>query len=298
MGMFTKLILYFLRTQLSGWSDGTITEQRTRQEKSVRFLRLPKQIKIHPITDFDISSEWIEPQNAGSGIILYLHGGAYALGSVNSHRELIARLAVATNCKALAIDYRRAPENPFPAALEDSKKAYSWLLTRGIKASQICIAGDSAGGGLAIATLLALQEKGMPLPAGVFCFSPWLDLTLSGDSVIKNTHLDLILNAEILEKYVDYYVGNHSANDPLISPLFGDLSGLPPIHIQSGRNEILLGDSFRFYERAVKAGVDVNLKIWDDMFHVFQLISFFPETKESLMLVSEFVARVLKFDNH
>ncbi len=298
MNIFTKLLLSILRTQLSGWSDGTTTEQRTRQEKSVRFLRLPKQIKIHPITDFDIPSEWIEPPNAGSGIILYLHGGAYALGSVNSHRELIARLAVATNCKALAIDYRRAPENPFPAALEDSKKAYSWLLTRGIKASQICIAGDSAGGGLAIATLLALREKGMPLPAGVFCFSPWLDLTLSGDSVIKNMHLDPILSAEILEKYVNYYVGNHSANDPLISPLFGDLSGLPPIHIQSGRNEILLDDSFRFYERAVKAGVDVNLKIWDDMFHVFQLFSFFPETKESLMLVSEFVARVLKFDNH
>ena len=298
MNIFTKLLLSILRTQLSGWSDGTITEQRTRQEKSVRFLRLPKQIKIHPITDFDISSEWIEPPNAGSGIILYLHGGAYALGSVNSHRELIARLAVATNCKALAIDYRRAPENPFPAALEDSKKAYSWLLTRGIKASQICIAGDSAGGGLAIATLLALREKGMPLPAGVFCFSPWLDLTLSGDSVIKNMHLDPILSGKILEKYVNYYIGNHHADDPLVSPLFGDLKSLPPIHLQSGRNEILLGDSFRFYERAVKAGVDVNLKIWDDMFHVFQLISFFPETKESLMLVSEFVARVLKFDNH
>jgi len=297
MGIFTKLILYILRTQLSGWSDGTISAQRTRQEKSVRFFRLPKQIKTESFTEIGTPSEWITPPNAGTGIILYLHGGAYALGSVNSHRELIARLALATNCKVLAINYRLAPENPFPAALGDSIRAYSWLLASGSKASQICIAGDSAGGGLAIATLLALQEQGMLLPAGVFCFSPWLDLTLSGDSVIKNMHLDPILSAEILEKYVNYYVGNHSANDPLISPLFGDLSGLPPIHIQSGRNEILLDDSFRFYEGAVKAGVDVTLKIWDDMFHVFQLFSFFPETKESLMLVSEFVARGLKFDN-
>lgn len=284
----------FLRTQLSGWSEGTITEQRTRQEKSVRFFRLPKQIKTEAITEFGIPSEWITPPNAGPGVILYLHGGAYALGSINSHRELIARLVVNTSCKALAVNYRLAPEHPYPAALEDAIRAYSWLISSGIEPSRICIAGDSAGGGLAISMLLSLREKGMLLPAGVFCLSPWLDLTLSGDSVTKNRHNDPILSATILEKYVNYYIGTHNANDPLISPLFGDLSGLPPIHIQSGRNEILLDDSIRFYEKAQQAGVDVTLKIWDDMFHVFQLFSFLPETQESMKQVSEFVAGIMR----
>jgi acetyl esterase/lipase len=293
MGNLTKIMMYFLRSQLSGWSEGTITEQRARQEKSVRFFRLPKQVRCKAISDLGVPSEWIDSPDSSAGIILYLHGGAYALGSVHSHREMIARLVLATNCKALAINYRLAPENPFPAALEDVIMAYDWLLSNGVDPAQICFSGDSAGGGLAIATLIALHEQGIPLPAGVFCFSPWLDLTLSGDSVLKNMNHDPILSATILQKYVNYYIGNHNATDPLISPLFGDLRGLPPIHIQSGRNEILLDDSVRFYEKARQTGVDVTLKIWDDMFHVFQLFSFLPETQESMKQVSAFINRVL-----
>lgn len=296
MGTLSKIMMYFLRSQLSGWSEGSITEQRYRQEKSVRFFRLPKQIRSQATTDFGVPSEWIDSPDSGNGIILYLHGGAYALGSIHSHRELIARLVVATNCKALAINYSLAPENPFPAALEDSVQGYTWLLSNGVQPSQISIAGDSAGGGLAIATLIALREQGIPLPAGVFCFSPWLDLTLSGDSVTKNMHLDPILSGSILQKYVNYYIGNHIANDPLISPLFGDLRGLPPIHLQSGQNEILLDDSVRFYEKAQNAGVDVTLKIWDDMFHVFQLFSFLPETQESMKQISAFVSRIMNVE--
>jgi acetyl esterase/lipase len=293
MGNLTKIMMYFLRSQLSGWSEGTITDQRARQEKSVRFFRLPKQVRCKAISDLGVPSEWIVSPDSGTGIILYLHGGAYALGSIQSHREMIARLVLTTNCKALAINYRLAPENPFPAAFEDVIMAYEGVLSGGVAPSQICIAGDSAGGGLAIATLFALREQGIPLPAGVFCFSPWLDLTLSGDSVLKNMNHDPILSATILQKYVNYYIGNHNATDPLISPLFGDLRGLPPIHIQSGRNEILLDDSVRFYEKARQTGVDVTLKIWDDMFHVFQLFSFLPETQESMKQVSEFLSRVI-----
>jgi acetyl esterase/lipase len=297
MGTQTKIIMYFLRKQLSGWSKGTINEQRARQEKSVRFFRLPKQIRRQVITDIGVPSEWIDSPDSCSGTILYLHGGAYALGSINSHRELIARLVNTTNCRALAINYRLAPENPFPAALEDAINAYDWLISIGINPSRICIAGDSAGGGLAIATLLALREKDMPLPAGVLCFSPWFDLTLSGDSVYKNENLDPILSSSILETYVNYYIGSNKASEPMISPLFGDLRGLPPIHIQSGRNEILLDDSVRFYEKAQQAGVDVTLKIWDDMIHVFQLFDFLPETKESMKQVSAFVSRVMNSNN-
>lgn len=297
MGTQTKIIMYFLRKQLSGWSKGTINEQRARQEKSARFFRLPKQIRRQVITDIGVPSEWIHSPDSCSGTILYLHGGAYALGSINSHRELIARLVNTTNCRALAINYRLAPENPFPAALEDAINAYDWLISIGINPSRICIAGDSAGGGLAIATLLALREKDMPLPAGVLCFSPWFDLTLSGDSVYKNENLDPILSSSILETYVNYYIGSNKASEPMISPLFADLRGLPPIHIQSGRNEILLDDSVRFYEKAQQAGVDVTLKIWDDMIHVFQLFDFLPETKESMKQVSAFVSRVMNSNN-
>jgi acetyl esterase/lipase len=297
MGTQTKIIMYFLRKQLSGWSKGTINEQRARQEKSARFFRLPKQIRRQVITDIGVPSEWIDYPNSCSGTILYLHGGAYALGSINSHRELIARLVNTTNCRALTINYRLAPENPFPAALEDAINAYDWLISIGINPSRICIAGDSAGGGLAIATLLALREKDMPLPAGVLCFSPWFDLTLSGDSVYKNENLDPILSSSILETYVNYYIGSNKASEPMISPLFADLRGLPPIHIQSGRNEILLDDSVRFYEKAQQAGVDVTLKIWDDMIHVFQLFDFLPETKESMKQVSAFVSRVMNSNN-
>ncbi|HSM23955.1 MAG TPA: alpha/beta hydrolase [Anaerolineaceae bacterium] len=292
--LLTKLILYLMRNQLSKWHEGSIEEQRTRQEKSTRFFRLPKKIQSTIFSIDGIQAEWIETEGDQAGTILYLHGGAYALGSVDTHRELISRLVINTNCKTLAINYRRAPEYPFPAALEDTLKSYDWLLSSGISQSQICFGGDSAGGGLAIASLLALREKDVPLPAGVFCFSPWLDLTLSGGSMHTLRHLDPILSHTILTTYVDYYTNGYKATDPLISPLFAEnLRNLPPILIQSGRNEVLLDDAIRFYEKAHQAGVDVTLKIWDDMFHVFQLIPFLQESKESMEEVSEFVARVL-----
>lgn len=297
MSVFTKFVLFFLRSQLSGWHKGTIAEQRTRQERSTRFLRVSKQIRIQRTSDPGVLSEMIEMSGSEPGIILYLHGGAFALGSVNSHRELISRVVKETNCKALAVNYPLAPENPFPAALEDAIKAYEWLLKSGYLPSQICIAGDSAGGGLAISTLLALQEKGIPLPAGAFCFSPWFDLTLSGNSIIENMKVDPILCGEVLKKYVDYYIGDHQPTEPLISPLFADLNGLPPLLIHSGRDEILLDDSVRFYEKAKNAGVDITLTIWDDMFHVFQLFSFLPATKESIKQVSAFVSQFISQNN-
>ncbi len=291
-GLLTKFIRYFLQTQLSGWSEGTITEQRARQEKSARFFRYPKQVQSQVIYLAGVSSEWIENPDSTAGTILYLHGGAYALGSVNTHRELIARLVISTRCKALAINYRRAPENPFPAALEDTLSAYQWLLSQGHDPSRIFIAGDSSGGGLAIAALLALRANDSPLPAGAFCLSPWLDLTLSGNTISKNARLDPLLSASILEVYASLYAGTSKATDPLISPLFADLRNLPPIHLQSGANEILLDDSVRFYEKARQAGVDVTLKIWPELFHVFQLFSFLPETAESFKQVGIFVNRI------
>lgn len=292
-GLQTNIFMHFLRTQLSGWYKGSITEQRARQEKSTRFFRMPRQVRSQVINVDGVPSEWIESPDSHAGTILYLHGGAYALGSVNTHRELVGRLVIATKCCALAINYRLAPENPFPAALEDALSAYQWLLSKGISPARICLAGDSAGGGLAIATLLALRDREMPLPAGAFCFSPWLDLTLSGDSATKNEKLDPILSSLILEVYARSYTGKNAANNPLISPLFADLRNLPPIFMQSGKDEILRDDSLRFFEKAQQAGVDATLKTWEDMFHDFQLFPFLPQTKDSLEQVAIFLSRIL-----
>lgn len=274
------------------WASGTIDEQRVRQEKSTKFFKVPAEIRYQPVNINGIPSEWITSSTAKNGVILYLHGGAYALGSVNVHREYLARLALATQLKILAINYRLAPEHPYPAALEDSISAYHWLQQQGYDLSRIVIAGDSAGGGLTLATLVSLRDAGDPLPARAVCISPWLDLTLSGNSLRKNAKSDPILNAVILDKYARYYSGTEEIKSPLISPLFADLLGLPPILVQVGSDEILLDDSVRFSEIAQHSGVEVTLTIWEEMFHVFQIISFLPETTKAIIQVAEFLSSI------
>jgi acetyl esterase/lipase len=287
-----NLMLRLMRTQLAGWHKGTVAQQRARQERSARFFRVPEQAQWKAVSGGGIPGEWITSPEATSKTLLYLHGGAYALGSVNTHRALVARIAVAAKCSALAIDYRLAPENPFPAALEDSLAAYNWLIAEGLDPSHIILAGDSAGGGLAIATLLKLRDAGEPLPAGAFCFSPWLDLTLSSATLERNEKLDPMLKRSILEVYAKYYIGIDEDNNPYISPLQADLRGLPSIHLQTGSNEVLLDDSIRFYNKAQQAGVDISMRTWDDMFHVFQLIPFLPQAAEALQQVAEFMNRI------
>ena len=281
MSLRTRLVKRLLRFQLAGWSEGPIREQRARQERSTRFGRLPADVRCWHTSANGVAAEWIEAGDADMGVILYLHGGAYALGSIDTHREFVARLARAAGMRALAIDYRLAPEHPFPAA-------YGWLQTQGVAPSRIIVAGDSAGGGLALAALLELRNAGKPLPAGAVCISPWVDLTLSGASIQGKAQADCILDPSSLEMYAAYYAGEHDRASPLISPLFADLSGLPPLLIQVGMDEILLDDAKRCAERARQAGVDVTLEIWDEMFHVFQLFPFLPETKEAVGHIAEF----------
>lgn len=284
-----KIILGLLSSQLGGWHKGSIAEQRARQEKSARFFRVPTQVQCRPISAAGISAEWITGPEPEAATILYLHGGAYALGSINTHRELAARLAIASQCSVLIINYRLAPENPYPAALEDALTAYRWLISENHEPSRVFIAGDSAGGGLAVAALLALRDTRESLPAGALCFSPWLDLTQSGDTYRTNEKLDPILNRVILEGYARYYIGTEAADNPYISPLHADLRGLPPILLHCGKNEVLLGDSIRFCEKARQAGVKVTFRAWDDMIHEFQIIPLLPQAKESLQQAAEFI---------
>jgi acetyl esterase/lipase len=276
---------------MSGWSQGTIEEQRARSEGSPRWNRLPAGIHSQPVSAGGVAAEWLAAAGADPGVILYLHGGAYALGSINTHREFVARLADAAGVRGLAIDYRLAPEHPFPAALEDATTAYDWLLAGGVEPSQAILAGDSAGGGLALATLIALRDAGQPLPAGAVCISPWADLTLSGASIQGQARADSILDADSLEMYARLYAGDRDRASPLISPLFADLRGLPPLLIQVGTDEILLDDARRCAVRARQAGVDVTLEVWDGMFHVFQLVPFLPETKRAVGQIAGFASQ-------
>ena len=201
------------------------------------------------------------------------------------------------NIRSLVINYRLAPEHPHPAALEDAITAYRWLLTQGYDPSQIVIAGDSAGGGLALAALLALLDAGEPLPAGAVCISPWTDLALTGASMRSKAKVDHILDPNSLEMYARYYAGIDEVTSPLLSPLYADLKGLPPLLIQVGGDEILLDDATRLAEQAREAGVDVTLEIWDEMFHVFQLVSFLPETQKAVKHITDFAAKNLNLND-
>jgi acetyl esterase/lipase len=283
----TKRLIPF---QLSGWMEGPVTEKRVKIERMNRFARLPPGVQIEPATANGIPAAWITAPDAQTGALLYLHGGAYTTGSIASHRDLAARLAVATGLRVLSVDYRLAPEDPYPAALRDALAAYRWLLAQYIEPEQIAIAGDSAGGGLALAALLALRDGGDPLPAAAVCLSPWTDLTLSGASMQEKAALDPILDPAGLARFAALYAGSHPLDDPLISPHFADLRGLPPLLIQVGTDEVLFDDARRLAEHGRAAGLDTTLQVWDDLFHVFQAVPFLPETREALGHIDRFTA--------
>ncbi len=293
MSLLARIVKLMLPVQLRGWSQGSVEEQRARQARNGRFTRLPADIQCRPLTVDGVAAEWIAPPDAGSGVLLYLHGGAYVLGSIDTQRELIARLATASNVRALAVNYRLAPENPYPAALDDVRTAYSWLLAQGVEPCQIILAGDSAGGGLALALLASLRDSGEPLPAGAVCISPWTDLALSGASMQEKAKADRVLDPQSLQKYAGMYAADHALETPYISPLYANPHDFPPLLIQVGADEILLDDALRFAVKARAVGVDVALEVWDGMFHVFQMVAVLPETQEAVANIAEFVTTCL-----
>jgi len=211
------------------------------------------------------------PAGPGNATIVYLHGGGYVLGSARADRVLAAGLAQGAGASAFAPDYRLAPEYPFPAALDDAVAVYRALLERGADPNAIALAGDSAGGGLTLATALRLREEGLPLPAALVLISPWLDLTLSGASVSERADADPMLSVAGVASWAALYLDGRSADEPGASPLFADLTGLPPTLVQVGSDEILLSDSERFTERAGAAGVTVELEVYEGLWHDFQL---------------------------
>ena len=221
---------------------------------------------IGGVNAVDVTIQGIDTANT----ILYFHGGVYVIGSAAQTVPLVSDLVRRAHAKAVTVDYRLAPEHPYPAAVDDARAAYEGLLAQGVDAGQIALAGESAGGGLAVATLLALRDAGTPLPSSAFVMSPYADLTLSGETILENQATDLVLTPEGLRLRVTDYVGGADASNPQISPVFGDLSGLPPLLIQASSHEILLSDALRLARKAAIDGVPVTLEVTPGVPHVFQ----------------------------
>lgn len=223
-------------------------------------------------------------------VIYYLHGGAYLGGSPRSHRGLLAHFAKAAGCEVVALDYRLAPENPYPAALEDAVAGYRELLAEGIPASRIVIAGDSAGGNLALVTAIALRDAGLPLPAGLVLLSPWTDMSSSGQSMGSRAERDRMLTVLGISKAAETFAAGLPLADPRLSPLFAKLDGLPPTLIQVGDDELLLDDSTRFATAARRAGVDLRIEIEPKLWHVWQaLAGWMPEADQAITRMGDFV---------
>ena len=240
----------------------------------------------------EVPAEWILPPNAGNRVVLYLHGGGYIMCSVETHRGLVARLARAARARALSVDYRLAPEHPYPAAVEDATAAYRWLIKTGVKPTQVVIAGDSAGGGLTLATLVKLRDAGDPLPAAAVCISPWVDLTMTGQSMSTKVKADPFVQKDLAQFMARNYLGDANPRTDLASPLYADLRGLPPLLIHVGTAETLLSDATRIAEKAAEADVNVTLDIWKDMIHGWHIYApFLPEGKEAIKSIGKFIRR-------
>ena len=257
------------------------------------FLPVPRSFTISPVDAGGVPSEWFTPAGPDSGRrILYIHGGGYVLFSTVLYRDLIFRIARAANARVLAINYRLAPEHPYPAAADDAMAAYRWLLKTGVKPAQVAVMGDSAGGGLTFVLLQKLRDKKLPLPACAVCMSPWTDLTLSNPSHRTNRKKDPMMQNAILRDCAAFYAGTKNPSDPGISPQFGRFSKLPPLLIQAGTEEVLLDDSRVCAEKALKAGTKVDLLVWTGMIHDFQMwAKVLPDARRAIRDIGRFVEK-------
>ncbi|HEY2107372.1 MAG TPA: alpha/beta hydrolase [Candidatus Binataceae bacterium] len=251
----------------------------------------PPDVKCEPLRANGVQAEWITaPGAATDRAVLYLHGGGYLMGSLKTHRDLMGRIARAAQARVLGLDYRLAPEHPFPAAVDDAVAGYRFLLDQGLRPARMAVAGDSAGGGLTLATLVSVRDAGLPLPAAAVCLSPWVDLEGTGDSMKTRLHLDPIATPGGTRVLAEAYLAGKDPRTPLAAPLYADLKGLPPLLIQVGDHETLLDDSTRVANNARAAGVKVTLEIWPEMIHVWQLFaSFLPEGQEAVQGVGKFI---------
>jgi epsilon-lactone hydrolase len=268
----------------------TIAERRAQYERAERVFPTPADVAIEHVIAPARPAEWLRPSGVRTdAAVLYLHGGGYVIGSPRSHRHLAAAIARAAGTAALLVDYRLAPEHPFPAALDDALAAYQWLLGRGLVPGRIVVAGDSAGGGLTVATLLAARDRSLPLPAAGVCISPWVDLTCSGATYATKAAVDPIVTRQSVSMMAEAYTGRGDPKAPLVSPLYADLRGLPPLLVHVGSDEVLLDDALGLAERARRAGVDVTLEEWPAMIHVWHwFLPMLAEAERAVGVIGRF----------
>ncbi len=272
-----------------GW-DTPVSQLREEVEKGAT-QKLPAGLELSPITIDGVSAEWMLPSHATKDrVILYFHGGGLVIGSVKAHRGVVSKFVKGSGIGALVFDYGLAPEHPYPEGLNDSLTVYRYLLAEGIEPSAIVLMGDSGGGNLCLATLLALKEKGLPLPAAAVVMSPWTDLKNSGESYETNARRDTLTWRDAQDIFSKYYRGEHDPGLPWISPLYGDLAGLPPLLIYVGGDEIMRDDSTRFAEKAKAAGVDVTLRVGEGLFHCYPACApLFPEATQAAEEICTFI---------
>lgn len=277
--------------------DRPIPDQReTVDRRGQSLLPMADEMLASPVDAFGVPSEWLDLQNTRSDrAFLYLHGGGYFIGSCQSHRGFVSHIAKASRCRVLLPEYRLAPENPFPAGLLDARAAYRFLLAQGYVPNKIIVGGESSGGGLALALLQTLRDEEMPMPAGAVLLSPWTDLLGTGHSVYSLARRDPWLRPAGIPLLADRYRGSTPTGHPLVSPLYADLEGLPPLLIHAGNDEILRDDSTRLEAKARAAGVEVTAKIWMGMWHAFH--AFYPWVPEAIRAhkeIGEWVATIIE----
>jgi epsilon-lactone hydrolase len=270
----------------------TVPEMRAGMESTAR--RADDDITVEETTAGGVPAKFFSAPGADtSRVLLYFHGGGYVIGSTTTHAWLTGALSRATGVRVLSLDYRMAPEDPYPAAVNDAVFAYQSLIESGYAPGNIIIGGDSAGGGLTAATLLALKDRGLPMPAAAVLLSPWTDLAITGASITERASRDpMIKERSGIERMASYYYAIVSPKEPLVSPLYGDLAGLPPLLIQVGTEEVLFNDSTRLHEKALAAGVDSTLEEWDGQVHVFQMMGWMvPEGQQAIDRIGEFAKK-------
>ena len=269
----------------------TIQDARAGKTIFMRNIGCDTQVDVTSVDANGVLAEWVAAPNANdNSAVLFLHGGAYILGSIESNRELAARISKSTRSRVLNIEYRLAPENPFLAAVEDATDAYRWVLDQGIDPAQIAIAGASAGGGLTVAALVSFRDSGSPMPACAVCISPWVDLECIGETMTSKAGVDPMIQRDGLVGIANIYLNGPDPRTPLAAPLHVDLTGLPPTLVLVGTWETLLSDSTRLVEKAESAGVDVTLERWDEMIHVWPIYApVLPEGQQAIDRIGEFV---------
>ena len=275
------------------WGDERALSRRARRvfgaPPPFQWLRT-RGVRIDPVRDGGVRGEWVVAGTSDEGVLLYLHGGGYVAGSAATHRPITAGLAQLARRRVFSLDYRLAPEHRFPAALDDAVAAYRWLLALGVLPRSLALGGDSAGGGLALATLLRVRDEGLPLPACAVCFSPWTDLAGTGQSVRLNDGRCAMFRSGNLAEFARAYLDVASPLDPYASPLYADLGGLPPLLVQVASTELLLDDARRLHDKVRSAGGVSELEVFDGVFHVWQMLDgLVPEARAALRQAAAFM---------